>query len=297
MGNQILRPGNQIVTKPPKKNKPAKPSVPVVVPNPVRKAVLIAINYTGTENELNGCINDSKHLKEFLLENKYLQENEITMMNDEQKGGMYPTKANIIEQFKELVKFANEQEGKNVLLFVSYSGHGYYLQDYNGDESDGRDEVLCPVDCTVNGFIKDDDLKKNLIDQLNPNVNLVFMSDSCHSGTVLDLKYMYKCDKRNKSISDRHSKKTKCNVVLVSGCMDKQTSSDAYLPNKDNNYLYQGAMTASFIKTYKDEISSYDLIKGMQKWIKANKFSQIPQLSSGKKINTKEPFLLSSYNN
>ncbi len=288
MGNQILKPDVQEV-----------PEVPVATGSTevVRKAVLIAINYTGTENALNGCINDSKNLKKFLIENKYIQEDEILMMNDNKKGNLYPTKDNILKQFDSLVDFANSQGDKQVNLFVSYSGHGYYMQDYGGDESDGRDEVLCPIDCMVNGFIKDDTIKSRLVDKLNSNVSLVFMSDSCHSGTVLDLKYNYKCDKRNKCKTDRHSKKTKCDVVLISGCMDKQTSSDAYLPNKDNNYLYQGAMTASFIANYKDEISYYNLIQKMQKWIKSNKFSQIPQLSSGKKIDTKKPFLLSKYDN
>lgn len=34
------------------------------------------------------------------------------------------------------------------------------VSDDNGDEDDGKDEVLCPVDLHTNGYIRDDDLNK-----------------------------------------------------------------------------------------------------------------------------------------
>lgn len=265
----------------------------------VKKALLIGINYTGTENELRGCINDSHDLKNFLVENKYFDESEITMVNDtlDDAKHLYPSKINIIYQFNELVKFADENKDKNVFIYVSYSGHGSYITDLNGDETDGRDEVLCPIDCMTNGFIVDDDIKKMLVDKLSSNVKLVFMSDSCHSGTVLDLKYLYKFDQNNTIITDKKIKDSNCDVILISGCRDNQTSADAYVPDKSNNYLYQGAMTASFIKVFNDEISYKDLITKMRAWLTEMKFSQVPQLSSGKKIDLTKPFLLSCYNN
>ena len=35
----------------------------------VKKGLLIAINYTGSDNQLNGCINDQDNLKKFLIKN------------------------------------------------------------------------------------------------------------------------------------------------------------------------------------------------------------------------------------
>ena len=283
MGNQVLKPNTKVET------------VNYASNGIVKKAVLFAINYTGTDNELNGCINDSQNLRAFLLDNKYFEENEITMLNDFEKGELFPTKENMLKQFDNIVEFANAHPNELVLLFVSYSGHGYYIRDVSGDEADGRDEVLCPIDCMSkgnDGFIVDDEIKSRLVDKLAENV----MSDSCHSGSVLDLKYEYKFGKTPYCSTNKKVKTTKCDVALISGCKDTQTSADAYIPNKENNYLYQGAMTASFIKNFHDEISYTDLINGMCKWLKENQFTQIPQLSTGKKVDLKKPFLISGYN-
>jgi hypothetical protein len=64
-----------------------------------------------------------------------------------------------------------------------YSGHGYFVPDQNGDEPDGRDEVLVPVDHDSAGFLSDDVLKKHY-DAFPRGGNLTLIMDSCHSGTV-----------------------------------------------------------------------------------------------------------------
>ena len=40
----------------------------------LKKALLIGINYTGTDYELRGCINDSINLKQFLISNKFFDQ-------------------------------------------------------------------------------------------------------------------------------------------------------------------------------------------------------------------------------
>ena len=152
---------------------------------------MIGINYTGTSHELGGCINDSENLKIMLMSKGYFKEEDIIMMNDNQEGKLYPTKENIMNQFRELVKFADDNADKQINIFLSYSGHGYYLPDDNGDEDDGRDEVLCPIDCDDNGYIRDDTIKSIFVDRLGPNVNLVSMIDACHSGTIIDFDDTY----------------------------------------------------------------------------------------------------------
>jgi len=262
----------------------------------VKKALLIGINYTDTSSELNGCINDSENLAQFLKSKKYFNDNEIVMMNDNEKDKLYPSNKSIWHQLKKLVKFANNNAHATVLLFVSYSGHGSYFYDTNGDEEDGRDEVLCPIDCDTNGYITDDDLKINFVDKLPENVKLVMLVDACHSGTMLDLKYNYNIDKYNTCKMYGDIKETFCDITMISGCSDPFTSSDAYIKDKQNkNYEYQGAMTAAFIANFTDEISYFKLIKRMRKWIKSRHFEQIPQLSCGKSINTRSSFLLSCF--
>lgn len=271
----------------------------------VKKGLLIGINYTGTSNQLGGCINDSINLSKFLVEKEYFKKDELVFMNDKKKDLLYPSKDNIFKQFDNLVDFANKEENKDkqVYLFVSYSGHGYYLADTSKDEYDGRDEVLCPIDCDVNGYIRDDDLKAKFIDKLPKNVKCFVLIDSCHSGSMLDLKYEYPVRSgANSNINLQcrihpTASDTNCDVIMISGCHDFQTSADAYLKDKTNNwrYEYQGAMTASFIANFVDEITCENLINKMRRWLRINKFDQIPQLSSGKKINVKKPCLLSEF--
>lgn len=261
----------------------------------LKKALLIGINYSGTDFELGGCINDSKRLGNFLVSKRYFKSGDITMMNDEFTDNRYPTKENIMKQLKQIVNFTRTNRARNIELFVSYSGHGYYVKDTNGDEVDGKDEVLCPVDCDTQGYITDDTLREEFIDKLPRNVKLVMLVDACHSGTVLDLRYSYKADASPITMNNWISN-TQCDVVMISGCRDNQTSADAFLENPDKKkYEYQGAMTASFLDNY-TERSSYDgIISKMRTWLKDQSFDQVPQLSSGKFINVNSPFLLTSY--
>ena len=263
----------------------------------LKKCLLIGINYTGTSSQLNGCINDSVNLKNFLIKNKYMKEKDIIMMNDHCKGLFYPTKANIMKQLNVLVDFANQHEDDTIRIFFSYSGHGAYLPDHDREESDGKDEVLCPVDCSMGGrYIRDDYLKKEFIDRLPGNVKLTLIIDSCHSKTMLDLKYSYKNDSMIENPDT--ATEAKCEAVVLCGSDDWTTSADAYIPNKTTGrYEYQGAMTASFLATFRDGISYKALIDGMRKWIKNGNYTQVPHLSSDGYVNANMQFLLGTYDN
>ena len=263
-----------------------------------KRCLLIGINYENTDYSLSGCINDSENLKGFLIKNNYFQKNEFVMMNDKKSGVYYPNKKHIWKQLDALVKFAKMNIKNNVLLFVAYSGHGSHIKDISGDEEDGQDEVLCPVDFINNGYIVDDDIKRKFINKLPKNVKLVTLIDACHSGTVLDLKYNYMVDKKDTYKIYGNMRQTHCEVIMISGCRDSQTSADAYLKDKQEGgkYEYQGAMTAAFISNYKNGITYEELIIIMRSWLKKKKFTQIPQLSSGQYLNTKNNFLLCNFN-
>ena len=79
----------------------------------VKKGLLIGINYTGTENQLRGCINDTNNLYDFFISNNIFDEQDLTFMNDFTKSKLYPTKSNILNQLQKLVDFSNKNKVKN----------------------------------------------------------------------------------------------------------------------------------------------------------------------------------------
>jgi hypothetical protein len=72
------------------------------------------------------------------------------------------------------------------------TGHGTKLRDDSGDEDDGYDEALVPLDYEEAGLLQDDDLFDILINQLPEGVYMLSLMDCCHSGTMLDLPYIFK---------------------------------------------------------------------------------------------------------
>jgi hypothetical protein len=111
---------------------------------------------------------------------------------------------------------------------------------------------------------------------------LFALLDCCHSGTILDLRYQY-FDSENYDNFTENTKETETigNVIMISGCMDNQTSADAYI-----NSTYQGAMTWAFLDTLnkKPNLTWKELITTMRSSLKTSKYEQIPQLSSGKQL-------------
>lgn len=51
-----------------------------------------------------------------------------------------------------------------------------------------------PRDFQSSGMIRDDDLYELLIKNLPDGVHMVCLMDCCHSGTILDLPYLFKGD-------------------------------------------------------------------------------------------------------
>jgi hypothetical protein len=70
-------------------------------------------------------------------------------------------------------------------------GHGGQTKDLDGDEDDGYDEVVYPVDFRTAGHIVDDEMHRIMVSPLLPGVRLTAIFDSCHSGSALDLPYIY----------------------------------------------------------------------------------------------------------
>lgn len=250
---------------------------PIII-NKNKKALLIGINYTGSQNELYGCINDVNSIKERIVQQGFKDITIITDLTSEKA-----TKNNILKEFTNLL--INSQEGD--LLFLLYSGHGSYDIDNNGDETTGYDQLIVPCDFNM---ILDDELKKIIQTNLKTNVTLFAMFDSCFSGSVLDLRYQY-IDSLNYDNFTENNKEleTRGNVFMISGCSDSQTSADAVINNKAS-----GAMTWSLLEAIKQNSNCNwrELIKNMRNLLKDSQYEQIPQFSSGTFINIDTPVFI-----
>lgn len=153
-----------------------------------RKALCIGVNYIGQSGELRGCHNDAKNLRNFLCRQYGYRDEDIVMLTDDAPNPrMIPTKENIIHAMQWLVNNAQPNDS----LFFHYSGHGGQTKDMDGDEEDGFDEVIYPVDYETAGHIVDDDMHAIMVRALPPGCRLTAIFDSCHSGSALDLPYIY----------------------------------------------------------------------------------------------------------
>ena len=245
-----------------------------------KKALLIGINYTGTSNALNGCINDVSNMKEYLLKNGYNDQN-IKVLSDTSE--VKPTRVNILTHLLELVI----SDVKT--LFFHYSGHGSYIKNDDGSEADGKDECLCPIDYSSAGMIIDDEIR-GILQCLNQGKRLIMVLDCCHSGSGTDLCYnLYERVGIYSMVRDNKQTKTRGEVVMISGCKDEQTSADAYISGK-----YQGAMTNSFLYVMGNYIylTHEELVKKLRAKMKEGKYDQIPCLSSGQSLKLTSQFVV-----
>ena len=252
-------------------------SEPVPVQSTNKKALIIGINYIGTSSALNGCINDAKSIETYLKEQNYTN---IKILTDQT--ALIPIRENILNEIKTLLETSNE----NDTLFIYYSGHGSNTVDRNGDELDGYDELIVPLDFK---YIKDDELKTLINTYGKTRTNVIALFDSCNSGTALDLKYQILEKVNYDDISENiNTAETTCNAFLLSGCRDNQFSLETFINNKT-----QGDMTWSFLETVRNNkpLTWRNLVKKMRETLKPTS-NQIPQLSSGRLFNPDSDFVL-----
>lgn len=106
----------------------------------------------------------------------------------------------------ELIKKMISTTGKRIIY---YSGHGTQVKDYNNDEDDGRDEAFV----FKNGYLIDDKFAE-LLNTYFKCDNLICITDSCHSGTVWDIKNVKESIRKN--------------ITCLSACDDNQTAKQLY---------------------------------------------------------------------
>jgi len=228
----------------------------------VKRAVLVGINYKGSSAQLSGCINDITHINGILRSNCGYNPANIRVLTEE--SSISPTRANIESNINWLMTDARPGD----TLFFYYSGHGSSMRDSSSDETDGKDEVLIPLDYETKGVITDDWLYNNMVNRVPEGARLWAFTDCCHSGTMIDLKFNFRslCELRTGKLqrgmvynsrdwSDRftmsleRSRDTRGKVCLFSGCQDQETAADAFLANR-----HQGAFSYCLIEMIKNNL-------------------------------------------
>lgn len=149
-------------------------------------ALLVGINdYQSKEiPKLRGAVNDVAGVKELLITRYGFRDDaeHIRVLTDRSA-----TKENILGLFDNfLIKNAEKHRGQNPIIVFHYSGHGSRAQDFDGDEPDGKDETIVPVDSGLNGKvdITDDEIEELLWRLAELTDTALYVFDSCYSGTV-----------------------------------------------------------------------------------------------------------------
>ena len=239
-----------------------------------KAALLIGINYSDTQSELKGCINDVQDVERTLVEVYNFKPENILCLTDA-PDKTKTTRSNILNGIRWLVQ--KNREGCSSLWF-HYSGHGTHVADVSRDERDGRDECIVPSDFEL---ISDDVLFAELVAPLSAGTRLVGFMDCCHSGTQIDLKYRYIAGNRN--IVENYRRTSKASAIILSGCKDPQTSADAFF--KDQGW--SGAMTKYLLEVLQEaeyNITCYTILRKLRAKLRANKYAQIPQLTCSRPV-------------
>lgn len=135
-----------------------------------RVALCVGIDaYPAPEHQLAGCVNDARNWSRTLAALGF--ETRLLVNLD----------ANRATLDRELDRLVDECRAGDVIVF-QYAGHGTQVPDLNGDEDEGIDEALCPVDFASGALYIDDDIA-GLFARIPDGVNMTCFMDCCHSGT------------------------------------------------------------------------------------------------------------------
>lgn len=247
-----------------------------------KKLFLLALNYYGTPYELKGCIDDVNNIE---AKYKTFGFNDVTRCVETAPGvassDHIPTRPNFTKLMSEWILSAKSGD----FLVFHYSGHGTHQDDLNHDEVSGQDQAICLLD----GNLIDDEIHAIMVKQLPAGVQLRCLFDCCHSGTIMDLAFNWKCE-RNVMFShvnefiDENKDHALHDILMISGCRDDQTSADAWI---EKNKEDEGAMTWSWLETLRTStphMTWHQAIEKMRSILVEAGYDQVPQLSLTNKM-------------
>ena len=238
----------------------------------MKQAILFGCNYENYRTaQLRGCINDVLNVETYLKATGF---DRVDVFTDKATPND-TTAVGIISRINELA-VRSWKETVDV-AWIQFSGHGCQVKDWNNDEKDGMDECIVPSNYKKAGIVRDDEISRALCG-FHPATRIIAVFDCCHSGTICDLPYRY-VSKTNMSV-EAIKNVPECNVVLISGCKDEQTSADAF--NVANRMKFTGAMTSCLLQVLQTEAPTdlFDLQEKLKAKLISKKFTQVPQLCS-----------------
>lgn len=153
------------------------------------RALLIGVSdYGNAMNDPNKWVNISGANDVLLLSPLFSEQGyTVTNLVDSQT-----THANITKALEQLA----QDSKKGDVVYVHFSMHGQPFEDLNGDEEDGWDEALIPVDAQMRyaegvyegkNHLLDDELEiyfNDIRNKIGTNGQLFVVLDACHSGTA-----------------------------------------------------------------------------------------------------------------
>lgn len=247
----------------------------------MKKAICVGINnYPGFFNDLKGCVNDANDWAELLSEFDF----NASVLLDEQG-----TRENIKAALRDLVSTLRPGD----YGVFTYSGHGTYNRDSSDDEPDSYDEALYVYD----GILLDDELRE-ILDDLNSQASLVFVADSCYSGTatrVAEDETLYAKPRfvpvvgynPLTSVKRRFLAEAEMLELLLTGCSDSELSYDAYI-----NGRYNGAMSRYAIDAIRAnrEATFNEFYTILRQALPSEDYPQTPQLEGSDVNKSRELF-------
>jgi hypothetical protein len=296
------------------------------------RVLLIGNNYCGTPNELYGCCTDIDNARAwftaatpastYALSFKEYSDRKNSAKQIQPGPDGTGTGANILAGINWLV--GNAKAGD--ILYMHYSGHGSNVPTSDLAELDHVNSAWVPIDYKtfrgggLSGLLLDNELRSALVLRVPTGASLWVTSDSCFSGSVLDLRFNYTdasfrsldaatvdtgapapwrpalplpsgckatetqiCDSRaittaTTVMENKAYAKTTGNVVLLSGCTDRQAAADAW-----EDRAAQGALSwALFSCLQKNkEVPVKYLLRDVRALLRNHGYVQTPQLSSG----------------
>ncbi|XP_068641153.1 metacaspase-1-like [Aristolochia californica] len=218
-----------------------------------KRAVLCGVSYKFTRNELKDSA-DGVNCMRVLLRNKFGFPDDciLVLSEDEKNPDRTPTKQNIRNAMRWLVLGCLPGDS----LVFHFLGHGSQQIDCSGDEADGYDEALCPMDYETQGNIIDDEINETIVRPLPRGAKLHAIIDASHSGTALDLPFVCRMGRTgsyqwvNQSPACSYKGTSGGMAVSFSSCNDNQTSMGASAYQVKNT---TGAMTCCFIEALERE--------------------------------------------
>lgn len=114
------------------------------------------------------------------------------VMRDDQStdpnGPMWPNGHNMMAAMSWLIS------EPNTVNFLHYSGHGGQVADDGDNRVSGFDDTIVPVDFESRGQVSSGILHHQLVTNLPPSSTLFIIMDCCHSGSAVELPYVYRSD-------------------------------------------------------------------------------------------------------